>query len=59
MVLMNCSIATSVIDEALLQALQHGLPACSGVALGLDRLLMMLARADTIEQILAFPFSRI
>ena len=49
----------SVIDEALLKALQHGLPACSGVALGLDRLLMILARADTLEQIFAFPFSRI
>ena len=49
----------SVIDEGLLKALQHGLPACSGVALGLDRLLMILARADTIEQIIAFPFSRI
>jgi lysyl-tRNA synthetase class 2 len=49
----------SVIDEDFLQALQHGLPACSGVALGLDRLLMKLARADTLEQILAFPFSRI
>ncbi len=49
----------SVIDEDLLQALQHGLPVCSGVALGLDRLLMVLARADTLEQILAFPFARI
>jgi len=49
----------SVIDEDLLQALAHGLPACSGVALGLDRLLMLLAREDSLEQILAFPFARI
>ena len=49
----------SFIDEYLLQALAHGLPPCSGVALGLDRLLMVLARADRIEQVLAFPFSRI
>ncbi len=47
------------IDEYLLQALEHGLPACSGVALGLDRLLMLLLGASTIEQVLAFPFSRI
>jgi len=52
-------LSPSVIDEALLKALQHGLPACSGVALGLDRLLMMLARANMLEQILAFPFPRI
>jgi len=52
-------LSSSVIDEALLKALQHGLPACSGVALGLDRLLMMLARVDTLERVIAFPFSRI
>jgi lysyl-tRNA synthetase class 2 len=49
----------AVIDEYLLQALQHGLPACSGVAVGLDRLLMLLADEDVIERILAFPFARI
>ena len=49
----------STIDEYLLQALAQGLPACGGVALGLDRLLMVLDRASSIEQVLAFPFSRI
>ena len=49
----------SALDEYLLDALQHGLPACSGVALGLDRLLMVLAGADRLEQVLAFPFTRI
>lgn len=49
----------AVIDEYLLQALQNGLPACSGVAVGLDRLLMLLADEDVIERILAFPFARI
>ncbi len=29
------------IDERLLSALQHGMPRCSGVALGLGRLLMV------------------
>ncbi len=52
-------LPSSSMDEYLLQALTHGLPACSGVALGLDRLLMVLDRADRIEQVLAFPFSRI
>ncbi len=49
----------AVIDEYLLQALQHGLPACSGIAIGLDRLLMALANEDAIDRVLAFPFARI
>jgi lysyl-tRNA synthetase class 2 len=52
-------LKSSTTDEHLLNALEHGLPACSGVALGLDRLLMLLVGADTLEQVLAFPFARI
>jgi len=56
---MGAGLQPSMIDEKLLKALEHGLPVCSGVALGLDRLLMLLTGADTLEQILAFPFPRI
>lgn len=42
------------VDEALLQALEHGLPECSGVALGVDRLLMSCLQLDRIEAVLAF-----
>lgn len=42
-------------DERLLAALEHGLPDCAGVALGLDRLLMCAAGVDDLQQILAFP----
>lgn len=42
------------IDYAFLQALEAGLPACSGVALGLDRLLMLRLQKDNIEQVLSF-----
>ncbi|HEB97597.1 MAG TPA: elongation factor P lysine(34) lysyltransferase, partial [Sedimenticola thiotaurini] len=35
-----------------------GLPDCSGVALGIDRLLMRITGSDHIDQVLAFPLQR-
>ncbi len=42
------------IDQKLLAALQSGLPACAGVALGFERLLMILSGATHIEAVSAF-----
>ena len=47
------------IDELFLSALTHGLPDCSGVALGLDRLAMLATGSSKIEDVLSFDFERI
>ena len=46
------------IDEYLLAALTHGLPNCAGVALGLDRLLMRVAKANNLSEVISFPVQR-
>lgn len=46
------------LDEHFLTALDAGLPPCAGVALGFDRLLMLLAGAMEIAEVLAFPLAR-
>ncbi|MDF1628190.1 MAG: EF-P lysine aminoacylase EpmA [Alcanivoracaceae bacterium] len=45
-------------DPHLLAALQHGLPDCSGVAMGLDRVLMAQLGVGDIRELLAFPAGR-
>lgn len=43
-------------DQPLLAALESGLPACAGVAMGLERLQMMHDKTDDIRNVLSFPF---
>lgn len=44
------------IDHYLINALESGLPACAGVAIGIDRLLMQYANTNMIHDVIAFPF---
>jgi elongation factor P--(R)-beta-lysine ligase len=42
------------LDEPFLDALRSGMPPCGGAALGVDRLVMVLTGAESIEQVRAF-----
>lgn len=46
------------LDENLLAALAAGMPPCSGVALGVDRLLMLASGETDIRRVLAFDWER-
>ncbi len=44
-------------DQDFIEALKIGLPTCSGIAVGLDRLIMLLANVTDIADTLLFPAS--
>ncbi len=45
-------------DRLFLDALESGLPACSGVAVGVDRLIMLTMGEKDLSKVLSFPFDR-
>jgi lysyl-tRNA synthetase class 2 len=45
-------------DSRLLAAMDAGLPPCSGVALGFDRVVMLASKASSVAEVLAFPIDR-
>ncbi len=47
------------IDQDFIAALESGLPECSGMAVGIDRLIMLFADVSNIDEVLLFPASEL
>jgi len=45
-------------DRRFLEALRAGMPSCAGVAMGLDRVLMLAVGGSSIDDVLTFPIDR-
>ena len=54
----NMGLNIMPIDNNFIAAIHFGLPTCSGVALGVDRLLMLALSCSEISQVIAFENSR-
>lgn len=52
-------LSSMPIDEYFLAALQSGLPDCAGVALGIDRLIMLAAKTEDIRNVISFDIERV
>ena len=50
----NKGVPEVPVDNNFLNALEAGIPECAGVAIGIDRLLMVLCEKDDINDVLAF-----
>ena len=51
----NAQLGGAPADEAFLAAIERGIPPASGVALGLDRLVMIVVGASCLNEVIAFP----
>lgn len=53
----NNGLPEMPVDQYLLAALEHGMPETSGVALGLDRLIMLALNKKSLQEVMSFPVS--
>ena len=51
-------VASNIFALLMLAALAHGLPDCAGVAVGVDRLIMLALGCERLDEVLAFPIER-
>ena len=46
------------LDEAFLAMMEEGMPPAGGMALGADRMVMLIANAASIDEVICFPFGQ-